>query len=89
MRIENSLIQYNQAHASLSALRDWWSALGRLDRANHARFDDLVDRAERIFESERAGWLKQMTDAMADLRAQQRTDRADEHTNRSTSPTDS
>jgi hypothetical protein len=86
MRIENSLIQYNQAHAALSALRDWWSALGRVDRTSPARFDDLVDRAERIFESERAGWLKQMTDAMADLRAQQRTDHADEPSTRSTGP---
>ena len=77
MRIENSLMQYNQAYSSLSALRDWWEGLGRSGQRDPDRFDDLVDRAERVFESERSGWVRQMTDAMADLRTQRRAQEKD------------
>jgi hypothetical protein len=73
MQTENTLLQYNQAAASLETIRRWWLALPPREQLDARNVGRLVERSERIMRSELAGWMQDMHDTMADLsRAQER-----------------
>lgn len=69
LQIEHSLIQYNQAATDLSNVRAWWTALSTEEKAKQDNRDTLVDKSEKILESELTGWVQQMQDTMADVRS--------------------
>lgn len=67
LQIEHSLIQYNQAATDLSNVRLWWTALPADEKAKQENRDVLVDKSEKILESELTGWVQQMQDTMAGI----------------------
>jgi len=77
-QIENSLMKYNQAATDLANVQSWWTALPPREKGKHTNFDRLVSQTETILQSELTGWVQQMEDSLANLRAQQtRTDQAE------------
>lgn len=66
-QVENSLMQYNQALASLRNIDAWWTALSRWEKGRRKNLDMLVDQTEKALESESAGWVQQMQSALDKL----------------------
>lgn len=70
-QVENSLMKYNQAATDLANVKAWWTALSYKEKTDPKNTDMLVGNAEKILQSELLGWVQQMEDALAELRAQQ------------------
>jgi hypothetical protein len=64
---ETSLVQYNQALASLKNIEAWWKALSPWEKGRRKNVDLLVDQTERALEIETAGWVQQMQSALDKL----------------------
>ncbi len=67
LQVDNTIVAYNRASGQLSALRLEFRASG----AREPDLETLVTRAETILTTELGGWVQQMTDALAELQAQQ------------------
>jgi hypothetical protein len=67
-QIENIVIMYNQSSTSLQELKSGWDVLPLKDRRNPEKIIFMVAKAEEILLSEHQQWLKNMEDAMANLR---------------------
>lgn len=72
---ERSLIRFNQIVEELANLRTWWDQLPPIARRLPRNIHRVVEATERLLESELAGWAQRMEDTLADLRAQQKSDR--------------
>ena len=70
-QIENSIIKYNQAATDLTNVHGWWMALSLDERADPNNIDTLVEHTEKILGNELTGWVQEMHNALADLRARQ------------------
>jgi conflict system pore-forming effector with SLATT domain/uncharacterized protein DUF4231 len=70
-QIENSLIKYNQAATDLANVHGWWMALSLDERADSHNVDTLVEHTEKILGRELTGWVQEMHNALAELRARQ------------------
>ncbi|MBN1991572.1 MAG: DUF4231 domain-containing protein [Anaerolineae bacterium] len=70
-QVENTLVKYNQGSSNLANVRAWWLALSAEEQASQDNIDKLVSHTEKIIKNEHAGWVQEMQDALADLRAQQ------------------
>ncbi|MET4702125.1 hypothetical protein ABIE65_005177 [Constrictibacter sp. MBR-5] len=70
-QLEFTLGAYNQTATDLENIRTWWLGLSPAERASPNNAEMLVVLTERVLETELAGWMKQMTDALAELRKQQ------------------
>jgi hypothetical protein len=70
-QIENSLIKYNQAATDLANVHGWWMALALDERTNPNNVDTLVEHTEKILGNELTGWVQEMHNALAELRARQ------------------
>jgi hypothetical protein len=70
-QIENSLIKYNQAATDLANVHGWWMVLSLDERAAPNNVDTLVEHTEKILGSELTGWVQEMHNALAELRARQ------------------
>jgi hypothetical protein len=70
LQIDNTIVTYNQAAAKLAALRRQWLALDAGDR-DSAAFGRLVAGTEQVLNTELAGWVQQMNDAMTDLKTRE------------------
>jgi hypothetical protein len=68
-QIENTLMQYNQGATDLANVRGWWIALPA--EKHWENVDHLVSYTEKIIRSELTGWVQEMQDALAELRAEQ------------------
>jgi dipeptidase len=68
-QVENTLMKYNQAATNLANVRAWWTALSTEEKADQKNIDSLVGHTEEILASELTGWVQQMQDALAKLRA--------------------
>ena len=68
---ENTLVLFNQVSTNLNNTLTWWAAITPVERANPDNLDLLVEQTEQALADEHAGWVQQMTDALADLQAQQ------------------
>ena len=64
---ETSLVQYNQALASLRNIEAWWKALSPWEKGRRNNIDLLVDQTEKTLEAETAGWVQQMQSALDKL----------------------
>jgi len=59
-QVENSLVQYNVALASLRNIECWWKALSPWEKKRPTNIDLLVDQTEKTLQLETAGWVQQM-----------------------------
>ena len=66
-QVENSLMQYNQALASLRNIEAWWTALSRWEMGRRKNIDLLVNQTEEALASESVGWVQQMQAALDKL----------------------
>ncbi len=70
LQIDNTIVTYNQAAAKLAGLKRQWLALDAGERGPIA-FGQLVEGTEQVLNTELAGWVQQMNDAMADLKTRE------------------
>jgi hypothetical protein len=68
-QIENTLVTYNQARTALIAIKGWWASVPEETRTSPRTMEYLVNQTERILQKEQGGWVQEMTEAMAQLRA--------------------
>jgi hypothetical protein len=69
-RVETTLTAYNQAATDLDSIRTWWRALPDEDKKGEKKqenFEKLVKNTEAVIQSEHAGWVQEMRDALAEL----------------------
>ena len=74
---ENTLLLYNQVSSELRNLKMWWLALSPAERESDTNKNLLIQQSEDILMNEQAGWVKNMTDAMAQLQAKQEKEKED------------
>jgi len=67
-QIEMTLTNYNQTATDLENVVGWWRALAPEAQADPANVDKLVEHGEMVLESELAGWVQKMQDALTALR---------------------
>jgi hypothetical protein len=70
LQVDNTIVIYNQAAASLAGLERDWRALSPAQR-NAAAFKTLVTRGETVLTGELTGWVQQMSDTMHELSRKQ------------------
>lgn len=69
-RVETTLTAYNQVATDLDSIRTWWHALSdedKKDKKGQENFGKLVKNTETVIQSEHAGWVQEMRDALAEL----------------------
>ena len=66
-QVEATLVVYNQAATNLEGIRIWWHALPDEDRAEQENKEKLVKYTETVLQTEHAGWVQEMMDALAEL----------------------
>lgn len=66
-QVEATLLAYNQATTDLGGIRIWWHALPREDRTKQENKEKLVMNTETVLQTELAGWVQEMRDALAEL----------------------
>jgi hypothetical protein len=64
---EATLVAYNQAATDLEGIRIWWHALPDDDQAEQENKEKLVKYTETVLQTELAGWVQEMVDALAEL----------------------
>jgi len=74
---ENTLLLYNQVASELRNLKNWWLALSPSERESDTNKNLLIQQGEDILMNEQVGWVKNMTDAMAQLQAKQEQEKED------------
>lgn len=70
-QVEKNLRKYNQAATDLFNVRTWWIALSDEEQTHQTNIDLLVSRTERVLQSEFTGWLKEMQEAIIELKEKQ------------------
>jgi hypothetical protein len=68
---ESNLLKFNQAATDLDNIKSWWKALSAAERTRQVNIDSLVDRTEKVLQTEQDGWVLQMKNALADLEKSQ------------------
>jgi hypothetical protein len=66
-RTEANVISCNLAAADLYDIRIWWHSLSPDARAQRANVETLVGSTEAILQTENAGWLQEMREALAEI----------------------
>jgi len=70
LKLDVTLVKYNQAAADLSNLRYWWSTLSAQDKARLENRQNLVNTTESILEIERGIWIQQMEEVTKEVKQQ-------------------
>lgn len=70
LKLDLTLVKYNQSAGDLSNLRLWWNTLPPEDKANAVNKETLVNRTEQILESERMVWVQQMEETKEEAKAE-------------------
>jgi hypothetical protein len=60
LRLDLTLVKFNQTAAALSDLRVWWRTLSPDEKAKPDNHEALVNQTEQILENERSDWVMQM-----------------------------
>ena len=68
---ESNLLKFNQAASDLDNIKSWWKVLSAAEKARQVNIDFLVDRTEKVLQTELDGWVLQMKNALADLEKSQ------------------
>jgi hypothetical protein len=66
-QVETTLVAYNQAATDLEGIHIWWHALRDEDRVKAENKEKLVENTEMVLQTELAGWVQEMRDALAEL----------------------
>ncbi|MCL6435490.1 MAG: DUF4231 domain-containing protein [Leptolyngbyaceae cyanobacterium HOT.MB2.61] len=66
-RVESNVISCNLAAADLYDIRIWWHALSPEARKERANVETLVSSTEAVLQTENAGWLQEMREALAEI----------------------
>ncbi len=66
-QVEATLVAYNQAATDLEGIRIWWHALPGLEKEKQENKEKLVEYTETVLQTELAGWVQEMRDALAEL----------------------
>lgn len=72
-QVEATLVAYNQGATDLEGIRIWWHALPDEDQAKQENKEKLVKYTETVLQTEHAGWVQEMHDALAELYAETET----------------
>ena len=70
-QVEYSLIKYNQTSTDLINIKAWWTALSSDEKGNPENVNKLVIQTEKVLQSELGGWVQQMENMLAGLKAKQ------------------
>ena len=70
LQVDNTIVTYNQAAASLAGLERDWRARSPAQQ-NAAAFNQLATDGEKVLTSELTGWVQQMSDTIKDLKRKQ------------------
>ncbi|MBD2462845.1 DUF4231 domain-containing protein [Oscillatoria sp. FACHB-1407] len=65
--VETTIVACNTAAADLYDVRTWWRALSDDAKQLSNNVETLVHSAEAIVQSENAGWVQEMRDALAEI----------------------
>lgn len=65
--VETTIVACNTAAADLYDVRTWWRSLSDDAKALTTNIETLVQSAEAIVQSENAGWVQEMRDALAEI----------------------
>lgn len=71
-RVETTLVSCNIAAADLYDIRAWWHALTTEEKLDQASAETLVSSAEAVLQTENAGWLQEMRDALSEIYGQKK-----------------
>ncbi|WP_421659191.1 DUF4231 domain-containing protein [Leptothermofonsia sp. ETS-13] len=66
-RVESNVISCNLAASDLYDIRIWWHALSPEARKKRANVETLVNSTEAVLQTENAGWLQEMREALAEI----------------------
>lgn len=66
-RTESTVISCNLAASDLYDIRIWWHALSPDARNQRANVETLVHSTESVLQTENAGWLQEMREALAEI----------------------
>ena len=67
LRVEPTVIAFNISAADLYDIRVWWHALSPEARTQRVNIETLVASAEAVLQTENAGWLQEMREALAEI----------------------
>ena len=68
---ENTLMAYNQVASDLDSIKDWWIALSPVEKRDLDNKTLLIEQCEGALASELSGWVRNMTDALAQIQERQ------------------
>ena len=71
LQIDNTIVAFNHAAAQLAAMERELRASGWTTPLSHDELERFVTRGEAVMTTELGGWVQQMTDALAQLQAEQ------------------
>ncbi len=66
-RVETNVIACNLSAADLYDIRIWWNALSPATQSQQENVELLVASTERVLQTENAGWLQEMREALAEI----------------------
>ncbi|PSB25500.1 DUF4231 domain-containing protein [Stenomitos frigidus] len=66
-RVETNVVSCNISAADLYDIRVWWHALSLEARAQRVNIETLVASTEAVLQTENAGWLQEMREALAEI----------------------
>lgn len=66
-RIEATIVSCNLSAADLYDIRIWWHALSPETRRQRASVETLVSGTEAVLQTENAGWLQEMREALSEI----------------------
>jgi hypothetical protein len=75
-RVESTVIACNRAAADLYDIRTWWRSLSDTEKTQRVNIETLVDSTEAVIQSENAGWVQEMRDALAEIYGKKKEEEA-------------
>lgn len=66
-RVETNVVSCNISAADLYDIRVWWHALSPEARTQRVNIETLVASTEAVLQTENAGWLQEMREALAEI----------------------
>jgi hypothetical protein len=68
-QVEFTLTKYNQTATDLFNIKTWWTALSEIEKEDPENKNKLVIYTEKVLQSELGGWIQQMENMLAGLKA--------------------
>jgi hypothetical protein len=75
-RVESTIVSFNMAATDLYDIRTWWRALSDTARTQQRNIETLVNSTEAVIQTENAGWLQEMRDALSEIYGRKKDEEA-------------